>query len=357
MNEDRRSQNRNEHRIPDALINRRSFLKTSLAAGAAFAIVGVHGAEKPKIVRLGVIGTGARGTGLMQTLFLLPGVEFGAVCDLVRDRAMNAAKLVKQQFGNSPEIYGGSENAWEALARRNDLDAVIIATPWNWHARMAVAAMRAGIYPGVEVPAAWTMKECWELVRTSEQTGVPCMMLENVCYFRNVMAVLRMAREGLFGELLQFEGGYQHDCRFIAFTPDGKLTWRGQHLAKYNGNLYPTHPVGPAAQWMSLGRGDRFVSLTSVSTPALGMKEYAAQKFGPNHELARRDYACGDINTTVLRTAKGRTLTLYFNITTTRPYDARCQWNLHGLEGKRLLRQDRFVQREGRTVPTVPDEI
>jgi hypothetical protein len=203
---------------------------------------------------------------------------------------------------------------------------------------MAVAAMRAGIYPGVEVPAAFTLKECWDLVRTSEQTGIPCMMLENVCYFRNVMAVLRMVREGLFGELLHFEGGYQHDCRFIAFTPDGKLTWRGEHLAKFNGNLYPTHPIGPAAQWMNIGRGDRFVSLTSVSTPALGMKEYAARKFGRDHELARRDYACGDINTTILKTAQGRTLTLYFNITTTRPYDMILR--LQGVNGVYLGSKD-----------------
>ncbi len=303
------------------IMNRRSFLKTSLTASAAFAVIGVYGAQKPKTVRLGVIGTGARGIGLMQTLFLFPGVEFVAVCDSVRDRAVNAANLVKQRFGNSPEVYGGNESVWEKLVQRGDLDAVIIATPWNWHARMAVAAMRAGIYPGVEVPAAWSLKECWDLVRTSEQTGIPCMMLENVCYFRNVMAVLRMVREGLLGELLQFEGGYQHDCRFIAFTPDGKLTWRGDHLAKFNGNLYPTHPIGPAAQWMNINRGDRLASLTSVSTPALGMKDYAAKKFGRDHELARRDYACGDVNTTVLQTAKGRTLTLYFNITTTRPYD------------------------------------
>jgi predicted dehydrogenase len=257
----------------------------------------------------------------MQTLFLFPGVEFRAVCDLVSDRAANAARLVEKQLGRLPEVYAGSENAWEKLVQRDDLDAVLIATPWNWHARMAVAAMRAGIYPGVEVPAAFTLKECWDLVRTSEQTGIPCMMLENVCYFRNVMAVLRMVREGLFGELLHFEGGYQHDCRFIAFTPDGKLTWRGEHLAKFNGNLYPTHPIGPAAQSMNIGRGDRFVSLASVSTPALGMKDYAAKKFGRDHELARRDYACGDINTTILKTAKGRTLTLYFTLTTPRPYD------------------------------------
>jgi len=164
------------------------------------------------------------------------------------------------------------------------------------------------------------------------------MMLENVCYFRNVMAVLRMAREGLFGELLYCEGGYQHDCRFISFTSDGKLTWRGEHLAKFNGNLYPTHPVGPAAQWLNINRGDRFVSLNSVSTPAHGMKEYAAQKFGRDHELAQRDYACGDINTTVIQTANGRTVTLYFNITTARPYDLGLR--LQGVKGIYLGSKD-----------------
>jgi hypothetical protein len=164
------------------------------------------------------------------------------------------------------------------------------------------------------------------------------MMLENVCYFRNVMALLRMVREDVFGEVIHCEAGYQHDCRSLAFTADGRLTWRGEHAAKFNGNPYPTHAVGPAAQWMNIGRGDRFVSLTSVSTTSHGLKEYAAKRFGPDHALARRDYAQGDLNTTLVETAHGRTVTLYYNTSTPRPYDSILR--LQGLKGIYLGSKD-----------------
>jgi predicted dehydrogenase len=184
-----------------------------------------------------------------------------------------------------------------------------------------VATMKAGKYAATEVPAAVTVEECWELVRTSEETGMPCMMLENVCYFQDALALLRMVREGVFGDLFHAEVGYQHDCRFLMFTDDGKLTWRGEHSAVKNGNLYPTHPIGPVAQWMNINRGDRFTRISSTSTKAAGLKHYAADKFGADHPLANRDYALGDVNTSVLQTENGLTVTLYFDMSTPRPYD------------------------------------
>jgi len=146
-----------------------------------------------------------------------PGVDIRAVCDLLPDRGQGAALRIEQRAGRRAEVYAGSELIWQKLLDRADLDAVIIATPWDWHGRMAVAAMRAGKYPGVEVPAAITLRECWDLVHTSEQTGIPCMMLENVCYFQRVLTLLRMVREGVFGDVLHCEAGYQHDCRFLMF--------------------------------------------------------------------------------------------------------------------------------------------
>ncbi len=264
---------------------------------------------------------GGRGSGLLETLLRFPGVEVCAVCDLLPDRARNAARRIEQRAGRPAEVYAGSDVIWEKLVARADLDAVIIATPWDLHARMAVAAMRAGKYPGVEVPAAITTRECWDLVRTAERTGVPCMMLENVCYFQRVLTLLRMVREGVFGEVLHCEAGYQHDCRFLMLDAQGRLTWRGRHSLSLNGNLYPTHALGPVAQWMNINRGDRFVSLVSLSTPARGLNRYAADKLGPNHELARRQYAQGDINTTLLKTANGATVTLYYSTLAARPYD------------------------------------
>lgn len=306
-------------------MERRAFLQTGVAVGAALAVdralAQAPGAAGPAPVRLGVIGVGGRGTGLLQTALLLPGVEVHAVCDVVRGRAEQAQRLVAQKTGTAPEAYWQDELAWQGLLGREDLDAVIIATPWEWHARMAVGAMQAGKVPGVEVPAAITLEECWDLVRVSEQTGKPCMMLENVCYFQNVLTLLRLVREGVFGEILHCEAGYQHDCRFLLFDAQGGLTWRGRHCAEKNGNLYPTHPLGPIGQWLNINRGNRFTQLVSLSSAARGMRDYAARKFGPDHPAAQGNYLQGDVNTSLLKTENGMTVTLYFDLLTHRPYD------------------------------------
>ena len=302
---------------------RRSFLQTAATVATALAASqgAARGAEPDGAIRIGMVGVGSRGSHLLRTMLLFPNVEIPAVCDIVPDRAARAQDTVEKATGQRPEAYTKGDLDWQRLVARDDLDAVLTATPWNWHTPIAVGTMKAGKYAGTEVPAAGTVEECWELVRTSEATGMPCMMLENVCYFQDALALLRMVREGIFGDLLHAEGGYQHDCRFLAFTDDGQLTWRGEHSANLNGNLYPTHPIGPIAQWMDINRGDRFTRLSSVSTKSAGLKQYAAEKFGPDHPLARRDYAQGDVNTCLLQTEKGRTVTLYYDCNTPRPYD------------------------------------
>lgn len=304
-------------------MTRREFVRAGAVAGSALALgSGLTMAQDVSApVRIGIVGVGNRGTGLTNTLLQLPDVEIRAVCDVLADHATQAQNVVEQKTGKRPEAYTNGETDFRNLVQRDDLDAVIVATPWEWHTPVAVAAMRAGKYAGVEVPAATTIDECWELVRTSEETGKPCMMLENVCYFQNALTVLRMVREGVFGEMLHCEAGYQHDCRFLMADQEGKLTWRGRHVAEKNGNLYPTHPIGPIAQWLNINRSDRFTQLTSMSTPARGMKQFFAKKFGPDHELAKRDYALGDVNTTLIKTANGLTVTLYFDLMTYRPYD------------------------------------
>lgn len=304
-------------------LSRRSFLHTTTAVAAGMTLAGATalGSEPDRTIRIGMVGVGSRGTHLLQTMLSFPGVQVPAVCDIVPERAARAQDLVEKATGTRPEAYTNGERDWLRLVERDDLDAVLTATPWEWHTPIMVAAMKAGKYAGTEVPAAVTVEECWDLVRTSEQTGMPCMMLENVCYFQEVLTLLRMVREGVFGDLLHAEVGYQHDCRFLMFTGDGKLTWRGEHGAVKDGNLYPTHPIGPVAQWMNINRGDRFTRISSVSTKSTGLKNYAAQKFGPDHPLAKRDYALGDVNTSVLQTENGLTVTLYFDLCTPRPYD------------------------------------
>ncbi|MBI2434263.1 MAG: Gfo/Idh/MocA family oxidoreductase [Candidatus Hydrogenedentes bacterium] len=203
------------------MLTRRSFLQ-STAAGATLALHATTTAQQPATpVRVGVVGVGNRGTFLVQVLLALPGVEVNAICDIVPERAEKSVTAVEEKTGKRPAAYTNGDHDFENLCARDDLDAVITATPWDWHATVAVAAMRAGKYAGTEVPAATTIKDCWNLVRTSEATGMPCMMLENVCYFENVLAILRMVREGVFGDLLHCEAGYQHDTRYLHFTDDG----------------------------------------------------------------------------------------------------------------------------------------
>ena len=296
--------------------NRREFL-----IGAAAAGLGVRTAAAERPVRVGFVGVGNRGTSLLRTALDLPGVEVPAICDINEASLDRAQGIVEKAGRRRPEGYSQGVEDFRRLAARDDLDAVINATPWEWHTPVAVAAMRSGRYAGVEVPAALTIAECWELVDTSEKTGVPCMMLENVCYFRNVLMVLNLVRQNALGEVLHAEAGYQHYVRGSQFTRDGGLTWRGVYATKSNGNHYPTHPVGPVAWWMNINRGDRFSFLTSMSTVSRGPHRDAEKMFGAGSRAARREFVQGDVNTSMIRTENGMTVTLYYNTQSPRPYD------------------------------------
>jgi len=295
-----------------------------LAALGASPFARSQSAARP--VRVGFIGVGSRGTGLLRTSMQIEGVDVRALCDINEASLSRAADLVVKAGRARPDAYSRGVEDYRRLLERDDLDAVINAGPWELHTPMSVATMKAGKYAATEVPAATRLEECWELVEVSEQTGVPCMMLENVCYFRNALLVLNMVRKGLLGELIHCEGGYQHDVRsaFIGHERrgvPGEITWRGMHVANSNGNLYPTHPIGPIAQWLGINRGNRFIYLTSMSSKSRGMKDYVARKHGAGHVNARRDYALGDVNTSLIMCENGETVTLYHDTTLPRPYD------------------------------------
>lgn len=304
-------------------VSRRGFLQVAAAAGM------LVGAEKP--VRLGMVGVGNRGTSLLRTALDLPGVEVPAICDINEANLERGLGIVEKTGRPRPTGYSSGVEDFRRLAARDDLDAVITATPWEWHTRVAVAAMQARKYAGVEVPAALTLEECWELVNTSEKTGVPCMMLENVCYFRNVLMVLKLVRQGLLGEVVHCEAGYQHYVRGMQFDKSGGLSWRGVQAAAKDGNQYPTHPIGPVAWWMNVNRGDRFSYLTSMSTVSRGPHLYASRTFGADHASAKRHFAQGDVNTSMIRTENGMTVTLYYNTQSPRPYDL--IFRVQGTEG------------------------
>lgn len=279
-----------------------------------------------RTIRVGFIGVGSRGTSLVRGALAHEAADVRAICDINEEHLARALDLVERSGRKRPEGYSRGVDDYRRLIARDDLDAVINAGPWELHTPMSVATMKAGKYAATEVPAATTLEECWELVRTSEATGMPCMMMENVCYFRNALLVLNMIRQRIFGEMIHCEGGYQHDVRsaFIGHENrgvPGEITWRGLHAARRNGNIYPTHPAGPISWWLDINRGNRFTYLTSMSSKSRGMRDYVARKYGPDHPNAKREYALGDVNTTLLMTDSGATVTLYHDTTLPRPYD------------------------------------
>ena len=321
-------------------LSRRRFIADAAAASVALSLTGVSGSlfgrPEDKPVRLGFVGVGNRGTGLLRHIMAFKGVEIPALCDINEARLARAQKVVEEGLGKRPEGYFNGPEDYKRLCERDDLDAVATATPWELHTPVMLAAMENGKYGATEVPAAVTLDECWQLVETSEKTGMPCMMLENVCYYRKVMLILNMIQQGIFGELLHCEAGYQHDVRYLKGVEGkighgGELLWRGRHSITRNGNLYPTHPIGPVAWWLGINRGDRFSHLVSMSSKSRGMNYRIAKMFGENHPNAQIKYALGDINTTLIRTENGVTVTLYHDTQSPRPYDL--IFRVQGTEG------------------------
>jgi predicted dehydrogenase len=300
-------------------LRRREFL----AAGAAMAAP-----QAP--VRIGIVGTGGRGVSLLRILLRMDRVSVPALCDIDRQNLERAAALVEKSGRPAPETYAGEED-YRRLVARDDLDAVLIATPWEWHAPMAVSSMRAGKYTAVEVPAAISLEECWELVDTSEATGVPCMMLENWSFLRPNLAVLKMIRQGLFGEIVHCHCAHSHNCIYWYFDKEGNPRWSGRHLLRRNADQYPTHSLGPVLSWMDINCGDAFAYLTSTATRSLGINHYFRKTFGPDHPAARRVYRQADIVTSVVKTVRGNTIVINNDMQLPRPYDNR--WMIQGTEG------------------------
>jgi hypothetical protein len=311
-------------------INRRDFIKKSTVAGlgASFFAPNLLTGKDDRKVRLGFIGVGLRGTDHLRRVLNRPDVQVTAICDINPTALTNAVSLVEKAGQKKPKAFGGGEEAFREMLQRKDMDGVIIATPWEWHVPMAVATMKAGKYAGVEVAAALTLDECWNLVNTSESTGQPCMLLENVCYRRDVMAVLHMVRQGLFGETIHGQCGYQHDLRHIKFEPGAEFgpgakheaVWRTAHSVKRNADIYPTHGIGPIANCFNIDRGNRFEYLTSIATKSRGLHNYIVAKGGENHPNAKVDFALGDVVTTMIKCANGETIVVSHDTNLPRPY-------------------------------------
>lgn len=272
-------------------------------------------------VRVGFIGLGSRGKGAIERYVYLPDAKVVALCDLDSANVNKANEILTSHKLPAADIYVG-EDVWKEMCGRDDIDLVYICTDWHSHAPMAVYAMKQGKHVAVEVPAAMTVAECWDLVNTAEQTRRHCMMLENCCYDFFEMATLNMAQQGLFGDVMHAEGAYIHDLRSYNYdtTATGyKNMWRLKAQKEEAGNPYPTHGLGPVAQILNIHRGDRMATLVSMSNAQKGMHLYAAEHGIAGEDTARIDM--GDMNTTLIRTAKGKTIMIQHDVTSPRPYN------------------------------------
>jgi len=325
-------------------IGRRNFLKkTSLSAASLYmasnvacatekenqasggSYMGDFAAPKLDIIRIALIGVGARGSGHAKQLASIEGTEIVAIADVYEDlvdRSVNNCIAVDKVRHQNIARYFGAEGEWRKMLAEVKPDAVFIATNWNNHAPMAIETMKQGAHAFVEVPIAVTLQEMWDIVDTSEQTQKHCMMMENVNYGREELLYLNLCRQGKIGEILHAEAAYIHELRFQMEEQErGTGSWRTPHYAKRNGNLYPTHGLGPVAQYMNLGRGDdQFNTLVSFSTPARGRQAYAEKNYAPDHKWNALDYKGGDLNTSIVKTQLGRTIMIQWDETSPRPY-------------------------------------
>ncbi|MEY2793656.1 MAG: 2-hydroxy-4-carboxymuconate semialdehyde hemiacetal dehydrogenase [Bacteroidota bacterium] len=319
-------------------MKRRKFISNSLILGSTAAVfpnIVIGQKEEQKKVRLGFIGVGNRGQSHLEMAMYRQDVEIIAICDIDPKAIAISQDMIAKKGRKPAAVYQKGEHDFENLVKRDDIDGVVIATPWEWHVPMALASMKAGKYTGVEVSATVTLQESWDLVNMYEKTGSHCMILENVCYRRDVMAVLNMVRQGMFGSLSHVQCGYQHDLRDVKFN-DGVHThgggvefgekgfseakWRTQHSIDRNGDIYPTHGLGPVAEILNINRGNQFLYLTSMASLSQGLHDYIVKKGGPNHPNAKVKFKLGDIVQTMIKCANGETILITHDTNLPRPY-------------------------------------
>jgi predicted dehydrogenase len=325
--------------------SRRDFLKLGAAGlGAAVVALGDH-AEGASIqssssglfaapplerVRIGFVGVGGMGSVHVANLLAIEGVELRAICDIVEAKVTRAQDLVQKAGHPRPIGYSKGPRDFERLCQQGDIDLVYTATPWEWHVPVMLAAMNAGKHAATEVPAAYTIEDCWKLVETSEKTKRHCVMMENCNYDRAEMLTLNLVRLGLLGELVHAECGYLHDLRDIKFRDEGEGLWRRAHAMVRNGNLYPTHGLGPIAQCLNINRGNRFDYVVSMSSKTRGLQLYASEHFPVGDPKRKEIFKLGDVNVSLIRTVNGETIYLGHNCDNPRPYS-----RIHLLQGTR----------------------
>ncbi|MEU3373375.1 Gfo/Idh/MocA family oxidoreductase [Streptomyces sp. NPDC006660] len=292
--------------------------------------------ERRSTVRVAMIGLGNRGAAMLDLYLAVPGVAVVALCDPVKAKAERAAAKVAAAGQPAPAVYVHGEDDYAQLLQRGDVDFAHVATPWDSHFEIAKSALLNGVHVGVECPLALQLDQLWELVDLSERTRRHCVQLENCCYGRNEMRVLRMAHAGKFGDLLHGAGAYNHDLRAMMFDPayyEGP--WRRLWHTRLRGDLYPNHGFGPVANYMDLNRGDRAVSIVSVGTPSLGLAQYRAAHMPAGDPSWKETYIGSDRTISLVETAKGRVIRLEHDVSTPHPYS-----RINSLAGTKGLFED-----------------
>jgi hypothetical protein len=312
-------------------LKRRDFLKIGgavIAAGAGASNGATIEAQpapafaaKPiETVRIGFVGIGGQGGGHVRNLLRIPNCRITAVCDIRQERTDWAAKQIAEAGHPAPTAYTRGPRDFERLCETEDLDLVFNATPWEWHAPIMLAAMKNGKHTATEVPAVMTLEDCWAIVEAAETHQRHCVMMENCNYDRMEMMVFNMVRQGALGEILHAGGGYLHDLREIKFADSGEGLWRRAWSMKLDGNLYPTHGLGPVANCLDINRGDRFDYLVSMSGPSRGLQAWAAEHEPSDSPKRKERYVLGDVNASLIRTARGRTIYVEHCTNLPRPY-------------------------------------
>ena len=318
-------------------LDRRDFLKKGAKTGLGIAFGGMalnleaeqllpllesypfHPGKLEK-VRIGMVGVGGMGTSHVSNFLKIKGCELVAVCDIIEERVVRAQNMAIEAGFPKPEGYSKGELDFKRMCQRNDIDLVFTATPWEWHVPVCLEAMNTGKHAATEVPAALTIAECWQLIEVSERTGRHCIMMENCNYDREEMIILNMVKKGVLGELLHTRCGYLHDLRAVKHDMNGEGVWRREHSMKRNGDLYPTHGLGPVAQCLDINRGNYFDYLVSFGTKTLGLHKYALEQFGLDSRQAKEEFKLGDVVSTLIRTMKGETILVTHDTSNPRPY-------------------------------------
>jgi hypothetical protein len=313
-------------------LNRRDFLRLSGAAVAGAtgfsgetaaqpgARDGLPAAPPIDTVRIGMVGIGLQGGGHVQNFLKIPGCRITAVCDIREERTDWATRAIVAAGHPAPAAYARGPRDFERLCEAEALDLVFTATPWEWHVPVMLAAMKNGKHGATEVPAAMTLDDCWALVESAEKHRRHCVMMENCNYDRPEMMVFHIVRQGLPGEILHAEGGYLHDLRAIKFEKRDEGLWRRAWSMKLDGNLYPTHGLGPVANCLDINRGDRFDYLVSMSGPSRGLYDWAREHFPADAPERQERYVLGDVNTSLIKTALGKTVMVQHCTNLPRPY-------------------------------------